>query len=420
MARLKVSGMIWQWLHQLETDTRMMDKLEMMFSTKYVVRGSCVREQASCCVSCQCEQCVRSEHRTGDRTMDTIKDKTIDRTEDRTEDSDSSVLTEYRYQCGCVEESYTYQGRRVGRSRRRKCDGSVSRTDYRQGARHGFSLTLTREGRLHTAGWWSHGEKTDTWWTSVLGGAWLVTNTNSHQAIFIYPDLVTALLGNISSETFTAQTELSVCEVTSLSLEAGLLLPGLARCKGNVPPASGLTKSVLHHPEVRDPYESKVVEVRQSLIPQAGDGLFTKAAVEKGVIVSYFAGVVVEGLHSADSEYSISWLDGAGLDIPGDIRQSYCSTLGHKACHSFSPNCEYSWAVHPRFGKIRAIVSLRPLEAGEEVLTDYKYSYSKAPQWYRDDLSNFLINNFNMETADIAEYINRMEKDRKCAVPDIV
>ena len=158
-----------------------------------------------------------------------------------------------------------------------------------------------------------------------------------------------------------------------------------------------MTESVLSQLNTRDPYESKVVEVRQSLIPGAGQGLFMRRGVEGGVVVAYFAGVVVEGARCADSQYSISWLAGAGLDIPPDMRESYCSTLAHKvgslslflsvikllaqACHSFAPNCEYSWAVHPRFGQIRAIVSLRRLEAGEEVLTDYKYSYSKAPQW---------------------------------------
>ena len=84
---------------------------------------------------------------------------------------------------------------------------------------------------------------------------------------------------------------------------------------------------------IRDPYESKVVEVLPSLIPGAGEGLFLRTggeAVEEGVVVAYFAGVVVEARHCADSQYSISWLDGAGLDIPPDIRDSYCSTLGHK------------------------------------------------------------------------------------------
>ena len=75
------------------------------------------------------------------------------------------------------------------------------------------------------------------------------------------------------------------------------------------------------------------------------------------------------------------------------------------------------------------MVSLRRLEAGEEVgaehyremltplllsispqvLTDYKYSYSKAPRWYKEELSSFLVNNCNMAAADIQEYINKME-----------
>lgn len=91
-----------------------------------------------------------------------------------------------------------------------------------------------------------------------------------------------------------------------------------------------MTESVLSQLNTRDPYESKVVEVRQSLIPGAGQGLFMRRGVEGGVVVAYFAGVVVEGARCADSQYSISWLAGAGLDIPPDMRESYCSTLAHK------------------------------------------------------------------------------------------
>ena len=94
--------------------------------------------------------------------------------------------------------------------------------------------------------------------------------------------------------------------------------------------SAGLTESVLAQLQTRDPYESKVVEVRQSLIPGAGEGLFMKTSLEGGVLVAYFAGVVVEAQHCEDSQYSISWLEGAGLDIPPDIRDSYRSTLAHK------------------------------------------------------------------------------------------
>ena len=49
------------------------------------------------------------------------------------------------------------------------------------------------------------------------------------------------------------------------------------------------------------------------------------------------------------------------------------------------------------------------LSISPQVLTDYKYSYNKAPQWYKEELSSFLVNNCNMAEADIQEYINKME-----------
>ena len=183
----------------------------------------------------------------------------------------------------------------------------------------------------------------------------------------------------------------------------------------------GISDSVLKYPEIHDPYESKTVEVKDSLIPDAGKGLFTRKHVSKGTVIAYFAGVAVDSSSLTQSEYSISWLAGAGLDIPVPLRASYCATLGHKACHSFAPNCEYSWAAHPRWGRIRAVVSLRSLEPGEEVLTDYKYSYHKSPQWYRDDLNTFLINNFNMAQSEITDYIQRIgsSKNKENPLADI-
>ena len=170
---------------------------------------------------------------------------------------------------------------------------------------------------------------------------------------------------------------------------------------------AGITLTVSDHPDSPDPYEEKYVSVTDSLIPGAGQGLFTRQEVDKGRVIAYFAGVAVEGLEAIDSEYSITWLEGARLDIPPKLLASYTSTRGHKACHSFAPNCEYTWAVHPRFGRIRAITTIRQMEAGEEVYTDYRYSINKAPLWYKEDLRKFLVDNHNMKSSDIEEYINK-------------
>ena len=174
------------------------------------------------------------------------------------------------------------------------------------------------------------------------------------------------------------------------------------------------------HPAASDPYEEKHVEVKDSLIDGAGQGLFIKHHTEKHKVIAYFAGVPVEGLEAINSAYSITWLNGARLDIPPKLLESYSSTWGHKACHSFAPNCEYSWAIHPRFGRIRAVRTIRDMEAGEEIYTDYRYSISKAPKWYKEDLRNFLINNFKMEENDIEEYIRKVDtsyngEERYCA-----
>ena len=260
-----------------------------------------------------------------------------------------------------------------------------------------------------------------------------MTNDKTHQVIFLYPDLVTALLGTIDQDTCQATGHLLSCQVSSLGFELGILKPGLINCDRILPVGKsmlnacfqklptyllnyvpGISDTVINHFDICDPYESNMVEVRTSTIPEAGQGLFARKNVAEGTVVAFFAGVEVTSGESFSSEYSISWLNGSVLDIPQRLRSSYCCTLGHKACHSFAPNCEYCWAHHPRFGKIRSLVSLRPLETGEEILTDYKYSYSKAPAWYRDDLHNFLENQYNMSKTDIAEYVDKMEASRSC------
>ena len=117
MASLDVANIIAQWLHHLETDRGVMDRLEVMYSTRYEVREEeSLLEDGRCCVKCDCsEGCTREEGEEGRGGRG----------------GDSSVLSQYSYQCGCQEETYTFHGRRLGRSRRTRCDGATVTTDYR-------------------------------------------------------------------------------------------------------------------------------------------------------------------------------------------------------------------------------------------------------------------------------------------------
>ena len=110
----------------------------------------------------------------------------------------------------------------------------------RRGSLHGLSRTVSKSGLLVQVGWWRHGTRTLTWWSHLEGGGWLVTNDKTSTAIFLYPDLVTALTGAINSEGtgLSSGSELTVCRVTSLRVESGILLPGLIKTGQSLPVTS--------------------------------------------------------------------------------------------------------------------------------------------------------------------------------------
>ena len=67
-----------------------------------------------------------------------------------------------------------------------------------------------------------------------------MTNDKTSTAIFLYPDLVTALTGAINSEGtgLSSGAELTVCRVMSLGVESGILLPGLIKTGQSLPVTS--------------------------------------------------------------------------------------------------------------------------------------------------------------------------------------
>ena len=109
---------------------------------------------------------------------------------------------------------------------------------------------------------------------------------------FIYPDFRTAIRG---------QYELGVlvtghlCQVlSSAQTEAGVIIPVFGDTIDpdlayHHDPASHVTIS--KWPLLRDPWEDSMVEVRQSKMEQAGEGLFAKTDLPAKTIIALFAGV---------------------------------------------------------------------------------------------------------------------------------
>ena len=57
------------------------------------------------------------------------------------------------------------------------------------------------------------------------------------------------------------------------------------------------------------------------------------------------------------------------------------ASLGHKACHSFTPNARFDEIYHARFGNIMSVVAKRDIRRHEEILVSYNYTLSVAPEW---------------------------------------
>ena len=130
-------------------------------------------------------------------------------------------------------------------------------------------------------------------------------------------------------------------------------------------------------PTAPDPYESRYVAVRQSMIEGASEGLFARADIEPGTTVAFYNG----SRANPDLFDPSSWetnnyriydpadIPHGTIDIP-DWAQSttqYRGSLAHKCNHSFTPNAQFVVFDHPKFGLIPSVSSTADISEGEEV-----------------------------------------------------
>uniref|UniRef100_A0A0K2T4L7 SET domain containing (Lysine methyltransferase) 7 [Monodelphis domestica] n=1 Tax=Lepeophtheirus salmonis TaxID=72036 RepID=A0A0K2T4L7_LEPSM len=282
-------------------------------------------------------------------------------------------------------EGFYHEGVLVGNAL--ETQGDVLTLYYcKKGIKHGFTRSLRKleDGsyRLENLGTYINGTYEGFRWKGVEGGGYYLLQEGSLKAAFIYPDLQTVMLGNlnVSHPQGPILSSPIIASIRGISWIDGILVPHFQ-------------PNEIQNPLEEDPFERKYVAVRISNIPNAGEGLFTKSRVHgHGQILAYFNGK--KDLIPSNSEYSIRLDEQTILDIPHEwLASGYRATLGHKVCHSFEPNAEYSYTFHPLYGRIRCIKSLKALSADEEIKCNYKYSLKKKPPaWYIDALQVYMDN----------------------------
>lgn len=153
-----------------------------------------------------------------------------------------------------------------------------------------------------------------------------------------------------------------------------------------------------------DCYEVKRVCVKRSNIEDANEGLFSLIKEGPDQVMSFYNGIKithaeVDGRDWKYNDNTISLNDELVIDVPTPWCDTshYCATLGHKANHSFEPNCKYDRFNHPRFGEIKCIRTIKEVYPGDELTVAYGYDHEKfdseAPYWYREELKTWSSNN---------------------------
>jgi SET domain-containing protein len=107
------------------------------------------------------------------------------------------------------------------------------------------------------------------------------------------------------------------------------------------------------------------MEIRQSNLPDAGRGVFTKAFIPKGAFLGYYRGKIVNLDKVKDADYVLSLED--GTSICGKNSNHFSALLNCPTATQYSANVTFT-----PDGKLETV---RDVKAGEELFVDYGRAY---------------------------------------------
>ena len=286
-------------------------------------------------------------------------------------------------------------------------DGSCLKGTYKNGGLNGPCRQYDCRGEVTFDGCYKNGipngfvKMFDAFGGTLMGEVDAEGELTGSSIAYVYPDGVTALVGEFSSGRMVNARPARLNNATECKDNC---LLDVVFCSEGIDGSCAVgydesTHSVLSsNPLVPDLYEQGRVYVSRSLIPGADEGLFAKVDCCEGEVVSFYNGIrltheEVDAREWALNGNTISLNAETVLDVPAEYSSVdvYCASLGHKANHSEEPNCEYAPFTHPRFGAIKIIRTLRAVREGEELTCNYGYNH-KMPGTSTDDLPNWYGN----------------------------
>ena len=288
--------------------------------------------------------------------------------------------------------------------------------NFSHGSIHGLARRFSSSGEVLWIGRYEFGRPEGTCWQCLPGGGLLtgqVSQTRSGPAdsrddtisgdnvTYIFPDYKTCLTGTFTQSRLVEAKLARIINIEEQEVvQSSLSSSDPDQSQGVINIQTETISDYIYSFSstfsqtdflARDPYEASLVEVRESRLEGAGEGVFVMRTVPSNTVLAFYNGERSSSQADDDVDWDICSYrifidkeeDGEEgeeedcdiLDIPEGLRsvEKYCATVGHKINHSFSPNCVFRPYHHPLHGYIKCLVSSQEITEDQELTVDYKY-----------------------------------------------